>query len=263
MTNLDARTRAAADGDRETTFRLLHLHTSPFSERVRWALDLARIAYTAETHVPGKAEAALLASTGQRQVPVLFIDGVPLPDSTAILDWIELHRPDVRLLPEDPAARAQVELYEALGNAVLAPEGRQLVIGRMLASRDARIVAAGRHFEAKYAYSEHSERRARAAVLRALAVLAARVAHHRYLVGEQFTRADLTVAAMLLDVVPPSEALFVCDPPFMRALMTDPEIASAAELAPVFAWRDRIYRDHRGGVVAPVARTTVGANATP
>ena len=234
-----------------TTLRLLHLHISPFSERVRWVLELKRLPYASEAYAVVVGEARLAAETGQRQVPVLFVDGVPLPDSTAIVDWLEAFAPEPRLMPESPAAAAEVRLYEELANAVLAPEGRQLVIGRMLAVKNERLVSTGRHLAARYGHSDFGEARARAAVQRALGILAARVARGPYLVGDGFTRADLTVAAMLLDVVPPDESLFACDPPFMRAMMSDPALGADASFAPVFAWRDRIYREHRGGVVSP------------
>ncbi len=233
-----------------TTLRLLHLHTSPFSERVRWVLELKRIAYESEPYSVVKGEELLAKETGQRQVPVLFVDGKPLPDSTAIVDWLETFAPEPRLLPKGSAEAAQARLYEELANAVLAPEGRQLVIGRMLAAKDERLAAYARYLAGKYGHSEHGERRARDAIARALDILAERVSTHAYLVGESFTRADLTVAAMLLDVVPPEEKLFVCDPPFMRALMTDAQLGGEARFAPVFAWRDRMYAEHRGRVVA-------------
>jgi glutathione S-transferase len=245
------------EDDAMTTFRLLHLHTSPFSERVRWVLDLKRIAYEREPYSIAEGEPHLAEETGQRQVPVLFVDGQPHPDSTAIVDWLEAFAPEPRLLPESPAEAAEVRLYEELANAVIAPEGRQLVIGRMLAMKNDRVIAAGRYFAAKYGHSAFAEQRARAAVVRALEILAARVSVRPFLVADRFTRADLTVAAALLDVVPPDESLFVCDPPFMRALMTDPALAADARFAAVLAYCDRIYREHRGGVVAPTRPTRV------
>jgi glutathione S-transferase len=228
-----------------TTFRLLHIHSSPFSERVRWVLDVKRVPYEREPYAVVKGEERLASETGQRHVPVLFVDGRPLPDSTAIADYLETFAPEPRLLPADPALRAQVRLYEELANAVLAPEGRHLVIARMLAAGDERITTYGGYLARKYGSSEYAARRARDAVGRALEILATRVASHPYLVGESFTRADLTVAAMLLDVVPPAEPLFRCEPPVMRALMTDPAFAEDARFAPVFAWRDRMYGEHR------------------
>jgi glutathione S-transferase len=236
------------------TLRLLHIHTSPFSERVRWVLELKRLSYASEAYAVVVGEERLATETGQRHVPVLFVDDVPLPDSTAIVDWLETFAPEPCLMPESLAAAAEVRLYEELANAVLAPEGRQLVIGRMLAVKNERLASAGRHLATKYGHSDFGEARARAAAQRALGILAARVARGPYLVGDRFSRADLTVAAMLLDIVPPDESLFVCDPPFMRMMMSDPLLGADALFAPVFAWRDRIYREHRGGVVSPARR---------
>jgi glutathione S-transferase len=228
------------------TLRLLHLHTSPFSERVRWALDHKGLRYEREPYVVASGEARLLAETGQSQVPVLFVDGAALPDSTAIVEWIEAHVPEPRLVPQDATEAAEVRLYEELGNAVLAPEGRQLVLGRMLGASSERIAAAGRFMAGKYGHSVFAERRAREVAERALGILAARLSGGAYLVGNRFTRADLTVAASLLDVAPPGDELFACEPAWMRGLMTDAELAGDARFARVFAWRDRMYREHRG-----------------
>lgn len=41
-------------------------------------------------------------------VPVLEVDGVPIAQSLAIIDWLESAYPEPRLLPSDPVARAQV-----------------------------------------------------------------------------------------------------------------------------------------------------------
>src|SRR5437764_12899195 len=49
--------------------------------------------------------------SGQRLVPVLEDDGRVIPDSTAILAYLEESYPDPPLYPRDEARRAEIELY--------------------------------------------------------------------------------------------------------------------------------------------------------
>ncbi len=107
------------------TFKLLHMHTSPFSERVRWVLALKRIAYESELYSVVKGEDRLAKETGQRQVPVLFVDGTALPDSTAIVRLAQRRfAPEPRLLPREPRRSGRrCASTKSSRNAVLAPEG--------------------------------------------------------------------------------------------------------------------------------------------
>jgi glutathione S-transferase len=228
--------------------KLIHHPASSFSERVRWALEHKAVPYQAEEYAVATGEDELARLTGQRQVPVLMVDGRPLPDSTAILEWLEERVPEPALLPRDEGARAQVMLYEEVACAVLGPQARLLFIGRMLGAENERIGQVGRFFAGKYHHSAYAEQAARAHVRRALTIFTQSLNGRRYLVGDTFTRADLTVATMLMVANPPPEAALALKPSWMRSMLQDP-MATEASFAPLFAWRDRIYADHRGSAV--------------
>ncbi|WP_170392281.1 maleylacetoacetate isomerase [Ruegeria arenilitoris] len=90
---------------------------SSASYRVRIALNLAGIAYRAQTVdlVKGEQTApAHLARNPQGFVPVLEIDGVQLTQSLAILDYLDRTR-GLNLLPDEPLARARAQ---ALAHAI-------------------------------------------------------------------------------------------------------------------------------------------------
>ncbi len=90
---------------------------SSASYRVRIALNLAGIAYRAQTVdlVKGEQTApAHLARNPQGFVPVLGIDGVQLTQSLAILDYLDRTR-GLNLLPDEPVARARAQ---ALAHAI-------------------------------------------------------------------------------------------------------------------------------------------------
>ena len=84
---------------------------------------------------------------------------------------------------------------------------------------------------------------------RVLTILKHFLAGRDYLVGNSFTRADLTTASLLSVVNPAPDDLFSFPAP-LRALFTDPAAREPA-FESVFAWRDQIYRTHRGGPVTP------------
>jgi glutathione S-transferase len=71
----------------------------------------------------------------------------------------------------------------------------------------------------------------------------------QYLVGEAFSRADVTTACMLMLVNPAPDDLFLF-PAGMRPMYTAPRTLDAA-FAPIFAWRDEMYREYRGEAVKP------------
>lgn len=82
---------------------------SSASYRVRIALNLKRVAYQAvPTDLLTRAQKApdFVARNPQGLVPMLHIDGHDLSQSLAIIDYLDATRPEPRLIPVDPAARA-------------------------------------------------------------------------------------------------------------------------------------------------------------
>jgi glutathione S-transferase len=231
------------------TLELIELYQSPFSERVRWALELKDLTYKRRPYQPIADEPELKRTTGHSTVPVLLADGEVVGDSDVALDWLEKTRPSPALLPADPRARAAVRAWEIAATETLAPAARLVMIGRFKA-RDLQPLA--NHFEAKYGWTPDAERRA-ARLLDVFARdLAAAVGRSPYLVGDAFTRADLTVAVMLSPLLGlPPDDVFAIDAA-MRPMFGLPLGADPA-LKPLHEWRDAVYRRHRGGRVVPAA----------
>ncbi|VDO47903.1 unnamed protein product [Heligmosomoides polygyrus] len=86
---------------------------SSCSWRVRIALNLKKLAYeykTVNLLSPDALKAAeFLAVNPAAKVPALTVDGTPLTESLAILEYLEEAYPDrYPLLPQDPVQRAHV-----------------------------------------------------------------------------------------------------------------------------------------------------------
>ncbi len=242
--------------------RLIYIYQSPWSERARWGFEFKKVPYERVDYQVGTGEDELNQQTGQVQVPVLDIGETWLSDSTAILNWLEDRFPQPALMPQSDAERAEVMLWEELMDGVLGPQARVLITGRLLASTDSQVQQLGEFLKQKYHYSAgYAEEHARATVKRCLTILTHTLAERRYLVGDTFTRADLTAACMLALVNPPPDDLFFVASADgddqdgnigakLRTLWVD-RTAREPDYAALFAWRDAIYREHRGGQVKP------------
>jgi glutathione S-transferase len=232
-----------------STTKLITMYGSPWSERVRWALKFKGVAYEKENYEAGVDEEKIKKLTGQAMVPVLVADGKIIPDSSAILEWLEASKPAPALLPRSEKDRAQVTLWEEVAIGVLGPQGRTLLNGRLLRIDNPEAQRSGKYFAEKYGHSPYLEEQARLTVGRILVSLRDTLSGRQYLVGDAFSRADLTTACMLMLLKPaPDEFFFLAAP--LRPIYTDP-LADDPAFAPIFAWRDQMYKKHRGEAVRP------------
>ena len=150
------------------SIKLMTMYGSPWSERVRWALAFKGLPYEKENYEPGIDEEKIKKLTGQAMVPVLIADDKVIPDSSAILDWLEETRPVPALLPKSAKDRAMVTLWEEIALNTLGPHGRTLITGRLLRIDDPGAQKSGKYFAEKYGYSEFAEEQSRKAGVKAL-----------------------------------------------------------------------------------------------
>ncbi|MBP7705353.1 MAG: glutathione S-transferase family protein [Caulobacter sp.] len=94
---------------------LLEHPLSPYAQKVKIALNEKGVPFT--TGMPaaigsGNTPEAFRAANPRGEVPVLYVDGRPLFDSTIILEFIEDRFPETPLMPADPMARARARTIE-------------------------------------------------------------------------------------------------------------------------------------------------------
>jgi glutathione S-transferase len=92
--------------------------------KVRWALDYKGIAHRRRVLGPDYL-IEVWRATGQGKLPVLWLDGRAIADSTRIIAALEEHHPEPRLYPRDTATRQRAlaledDLDETLGPALRA-----------------------------------------------------------------------------------------------------------------------------------------------
>jgi glutathione S-transferase len=96
-----------------TNPRLITIPLSHYCEKARWALERAGIPYSEERHLQVFHFPHAYRAGRSDSVPVLVTrDGV-LTDSTDILHWVDAQASDdLKLYPADPQLRKQVEEWE-------------------------------------------------------------------------------------------------------------------------------------------------------
>ena len=89
---------------------LWHFPISHYNEKARWALDWKRIPHVRRALAMSYVPRALWA-TGQAKLPILFLDGQAIADSTRIIEALE------RLQPEPAISLSVCGFGGAFGNS--------------------------------------------------------------------------------------------------------------------------------------------------
>ena len=249
---------------------LWHIEISHYNEKARWALDHKGIDHERRAPTPGAHMlAALWVTRGRHKTfPILELDGEAIGDSTAIIGALERRQADPPLYPEDPEARRRALDLEDFFDEEVAPHMRLLAFHE--ATRDPATVerftiellpgplrdsgvaraGAGRFFSAfaglRYGVkSDEAAELARTKILAGFDRLEAELDGGEYLVGDEFTVADLAAASLLYPVVQPPEG---------PALPPRPEgfdrFREPLTERPGFRWVEEIFRKHRRRVEA-------------
>lgn len=241
---------------------LWHIPISHYSEKARWALDYKGIAHERHAAMAGYHMAVAMWLTRGRHYtfPVLELDGRAIGDSSAIIAALEQSRPDPPLCPADPEQRQRALELEEWFDEELGPHIRRFVFHafgqdvprmRKLAAQQApgvlaRFGAGAAAYARTYASLRFGARSARAAersrekVLAALDRLEAELGSAEYLVGESFSVADLTAAALFYPLVMPPEGPSRHELPDALARFREPLTER-----PGFRWVQEMFRLHR------------------
>lgn len=235
---------------------------SHFNEKARWALDFKGVRHVRRSIVPGFHLLPMYWLTGQSAVPVLQVDGTTVADSTKIIAALEERYPDPPLYPRHARQRDRALALEEYFDEHLGPQLRLAWFFEMLPATDfaaAQLTAGAdaltqRSFrlvfpvvreamKLKMGLNAESARAARDEVVAAVDRLEAEIQPSGYLVGDQFSVADLTAASLLAPVVMPREFPY----PLLRDLPDGAARYRASLMRrPAMRWAAEIYHKHRG-----------------
>jgi glutathione S-transferase len=241
---------------------LWHIPLSHYSEKVRWALDYKCIAH--RRRVLGPDYLILVwRATGQGKLPVLWLEGRAIADSTLIIAALEEHHPEPPLYPRDTATRQRALALEDDLDETLGPALRAAIVTPLFrADPDIalRVLTTGMggkayrtlrpllrifpsFYRLRHRISESNLEKDRAIVAAALDRIEYERQGRAYLVGEAFTIADLTAAALLGVVLQPPEIQY---PLQVELPMYVKDYRTMLMRHPAAHWAASIYRLHRG-----------------
>jgi glutathione S-transferase len=246
----------------ETPPRLWHFRVSHYNEKVRWALDHKRWPHVRTTLVPAFHLVTARRLSGQSKLPILKLGGRVLSDSSAILAELERLRPEPALFPRDPEQRALALAIEDHFDEQVAPDLRRLFWSTYLGHPDlaARLAADGAS-----AFTRRLWRvlfpALRPALSRNMGIDRQRLSDSRarlnahfeflergigpsgFLVGDAFTVADLTAAAVMTAILRPPEFSYPLPEPWPEELV---ELRASVNDRSGARWVAEIYQRHRG-----------------
>jgi glutathione S-transferase len=245
---------------------LWQLEISHYSEKARWALAHKGVAHRRRSPLPGMhIPIALWLTRGEESVfPVLQLDGRTIGDSTAVIAALEERYPDPPLYPADPEQRRRALELEDFFDEELGPHTRLLPFHElinepeMFAEVAAEAVPAplgkAKGFIGLYARtyaslrfgadSDAAAETARTKIVAAMDRLDAELAagSGEYLVGGDFTVADLTAASLFYPLVAPEGGPLPPETPTPPALE---RFRDDLRDRPGYLWVEEMFRRHR------------------
>ena len=257
---------------------LWHIPLSHFNEKVRWTLDYKGIAHRRRVLGPDYLIRAWRA-TGRGTLPILFLDGRAIGDSTHIIAALEERYPEPPVYPADAGMREHALALEDYFDERLGPALRAAIVTPLFRHDPdvaLRVLTTGmpekayqrlrpllRVFPTFYRFrhkiSDAKLDADHATVRAALDRIEQERQGRAYLVGDGFTVADLTAAAMLGPLLQPREIQYPLQVELPRYLET---YRAALLEHPATQWAADMYRLHRGRS-AEVSRRSAASQAEP
>jgi glutathione S-transferase len=251
-----------ADPRSETVPVLWHLKVSNYNEKARWALDYKRVPHTRRALTPNRHRATARELWGGTTFPVLVWDGEAIGDSTRIVEALERRCPEPPLYPADSERRRWALELEDFFDERLGPYVRLLFLHHALPDTGLMLGAftpdlkGPRRLVARATFPRLRPRLAASLAIDDRSVATAydriRAAGERfreqlqpsgYLVGDGFSVADLTLAALVAPVVAPPQF------PYPQPQRDHPRLAPVRDAlaeAGLVEWALRMYELHRG-----------------
>jgi glutathione S-transferase len=241
--------------------KLLEFPHSHYCEKARWALDFKKVAFERVALLPGFHMRTVRRHAPKTSVPVLLSVSQAIQGSSEIIDYLDEEYPERQLTPQESESQElcrqlEIELSVKLGEPI-----RTILYDRLLAYPDyirfcfTHPLPPSKRFLFRlyypllrklmyqaYVESEQRVAKAKETFFLSLDELAGKIRGKDYFFEGRFSRADLSVCAMLALLVLPPE--FPVDWPEMPDHEIE-KLHNDYQDHPVCIWVRRIYNLHR------------------
>jgi len=240
------------------------LHQFPFShfnEKARWALAYKDVDYERQSYLPGPHMPQIKKLSGQPQTPVLDWQGDIVAGSAAIIDRLEAEISEKPLYPGDAELKEQALAKQAEFDAELGPATRTVLFSAMINEGGymTSMFSTGRAGPVRMFYratfplakgliakgngvNAENIARCRDTTAKFLDQIAEASSASGYLVGDSFTVADLTAAALCAPLANPTHVDMSRPQPVPDSIQA---ILDDYVDHPAIAWVNRMYELHR------------------
>ena len=243
---------------------LYHFPISHFSEKARWAFDYKGIAYRSKVLLPGPHRLTLRnLRAGLKTVPVAAWDSEVVSGSECIIDELDRRYVERSLTPADPVLHEETRQWESMLDQDIGVRARRIFYfhafkypgfvvplythggpwwGRAFYTLFfGRVVTAVNHM---YQINAANVAQDWKQLVGALERVERRLESREFLVGESFSRADLTLAALCGPVLGQQTGLEVWPPDEEWPAEVSDAFAAIRE-TPVLRRVAELYRDYR------------------
>ncbi|NJL89776.1 MAG: glutathione S-transferase family protein [Coleofasciculaceae cyanobacterium SM2_1_6] len=241
---------------------LYQFEMSQYSEKVRMILDFKGLPYKKIEVTPGVGQLEVFRMSGQRQLPVLKDGSTVIADSTAIAFYLEKQYPEKPIIPSDPKKKGLCLMMEEWADESIGTKSRKVLFGALSQNQNFRtsiLPSTTPDFVKTFVGSVPTEvfdvlgigvglgsdaiKSAQDALKQDLEALCLILSNSPYLVGDQPTLADLSVASLsILLKYPEGNYINIPEPLKGKGI---PGIADNPDYEVFFSWRDRLYQQYR------------------
>jgi glutathione S-transferase len=240
---------------------LYQFELSQYSEKVRLILDYKGLEYKKIEVTPGVGQIEVFRLSGQRQVPILKDGDMVIADSTEIAFYLDRKYPDRPLIPTDPLLRGQCLLIEEWADESIGLKSQKAFIGALNQNQGFRTSILPKNTPDIFknligavpgdflnflgtgvGLGADALKEARKGLKQDLEALSLILEAKPYLVSDQPTLADLTVAALSIMIKFPEGYINLPEELKGKSI---PGLGDNSAYETFFNWRDRLYADYR------------------
>lgn len=202
--------------------KLYQFPVSNFCEKARWALEVKELPYRKVNLLVGAHAKKAKRMAPSSSLPILEHDGQFIQDSSSIISYLDDNFSRRKLTPEDPNEAKLAEAWESFADREIGPAVRLLAYHSLLDHKELllpmltqdgpwygnlmmkptypKIVTGMRAY---MNINDETAKEAESKISSALDNLVETLGNREFLVGDTFTRADLSVAAQLAPLIMP------------------------------------------------------------